>query len=46
MIFPNTDINEESLNEAINETYLITENDLMFEGWINEESDNYEYRNR
>jgi hypothetical protein len=31
--------NEETLNQAINETYLITENGLMFEGWINEEVD-------
>jgi hypothetical protein len=27
------DINVEVLNNAINETYLITENGLMFEGW-------------
>jgi hypothetical protein len=34
------DINVEILNNAINETYLITEEGLMFEGW---EVDNYEY---
>jgi hypothetical protein len=33
------DINVEILNNAINETYLITEEGLMFEGW---EVDNYE----
>jgi hypothetical protein len=30
------DYNVETLNQVINETYLITENGLMFEGWINE----------
>lgn len=35
-----SDINIEVLNNAINDTYLITEEGLMFEGWINEEVDN------
>ena len=39
MIFPNTDYNKELLDEAVHKTYLITENGLMFEGWINEEGD-------
>lgn len=39
MINPNTDYNKDTLNEAINRTYLITEEGLMFEGW---EVDNYE----
>lgn len=34
------DFNQELLNNAINDTYLITEEGLMFEGW---EVDNYEY---
>jgi len=33
------DYNQELLNNAINNTYLITEEGLMFEGWINEEGD-------
>ncbi len=29
----NTNINVEVLNQAISDTFLITENGLMFEGW-------------